>query len=74
MNDNVFEANEANILKDALYVYDYINQVMGIEQKNIIVLGRSIGSGPAIHVASKRNPGSLLLMSAFTSIRNVVCD
>jgi len=31
MNENVFEANETNILKDALYVYDYINMVMGIE-------------------------------------------
>lgn len=30
-NDNVFEANEENILDDALYVYDYLNQVIGIE-------------------------------------------
>ena len=25
MNNNVFEANEDNILNDALYVYDYVN-------------------------------------------------
>lgn len=28
--ENVFEANEENILDDALYVYDYLTQVIGI--------------------------------------------
>lgn len=72
--DNIFEANEDNILSDALYVYDYINKVMGIEEENIIIFGRSIGSGPATHVASKRKPGCLLLMSAFKSIRAIAQD
>jgi acetyl esterase/lipase len=67
----VFESNEVNILDDALYVYDYINMVLGIEENNIIVFGRSLGTGPATHVASLRNPRSLLLMSPYTSIRNI---
>ena len=70
-NDNVFESNEKNILDDALYIYDYINQVMGIEEENIIVYGRSIGTGPATDVASKRSPACLLLMSAFKSVRTI---
>lgn len=70
-NDLVFEANEENILDDALYAYDYINLVLGIEESNIIIFGRSMGSGPATHVASKRNPASLLLMSSFKSIRDI---
>lgn len=70
-NDHVFESNEENILDDALYVYDYINMVLGVEEKNIIVFGRSMGSGPATHIASQRNPASLLLMSAYTSIRGI---
>ena len=33
-----------------------------------------MGSGPATYVASKRQPGALLLMSAFKSIRAVAAD
>jgi len=73
-NENVFEANEENILDDALYVYDYLTQVIGIQEKNMIVFGRSMGSGPATHVASRRNPCSLLLMSSFKSIRAIAQD
>jgi hypothetical protein len=72
--ENVFESNEENILDDAVYVYDYINKVLGIEEKNIIIFGRSMGSGPATHVASVRKPGCLLLMSSFKSIRAIAQD
>lgn len=58
-------------MDDALYVYDYINMVLGVEEKNIIIFGRSMGSGPATHIASQRNPGALLLMSGYTSIRGI---
>ena len=27
-----FDTNEDNILEDALYVYDYVNKVFGIEE------------------------------------------
>jgi len=70
----VFDANEENILNDAVYLYDYLNRVMGIEEKNIIVFGRSMGSGAATHLASVRNPSSLLLMSSFKSIRAIAED
>ena len=74
MPENVFEANENNILMSALYVYDYVNKVIGIEEDNIILYGRSIGTGPAAYLASKRKPGAVLLMSAFKSIRDIVKD
>jgi hypothetical protein len=45
--------------------------VIGIEEKNIIIFGRSMGTGPATHLASVRKPCSLLLMSAFKSIRAI---
>jgi len=67
-----FNTNEENVLDDAVYVYDYLNKVIGIDQKNLIIFGRSIGSGPATHLASVRNPACMLLMSAFKSIRAVV--
>ena len=34
-------------------------------------MGRSLGSGSAVHLASKYNPSALILMSAFVSIRSV---
>lgn len=64
--------NEQSICSDALNVYDYITQVLGWKEKDVILFGRSIGTGPATHVASLRNPGMLVLMSAFTSIKDVV--
>lgn len=73
-NNTVFESNEENILDDAEYIYDYINKVLGVEEKNIIIFGRSMGSGPATHVTSVRNPGCLLLMSSFKSIRAIAQD
>ena len=73
-NDHVFEANEENILDDSEYVFDYINKVLGIEEKNIMVFGRSMGTGPATHIASVRNPCCLMLMSSFKSIRSIAED
>jgi len=63
--------NADRIEEESLNVYDYINNVLGWKQSNIIIFGRSIGSGFATHVASNRSPGMLILMSAFTSIKSV---
>lgn len=52
-------------------VYEYLTEDFGIDEKNIIVFGRSIGSGPATYLASVKNPGMLVLMSPFTSIIDV---
>ena len=34
-------------------------------------MGRSLGSGPATHLAAKYNPGCLALVSPYTSIKSV---
>ena len=36
------------------------------------MFGRSIGTGPACFLASSKDPGALLLMSAYTSIKSAV--
>ena len=66
--------DDNRILQDAEYLYDYLTLKLMINPLEIIVFGRSIGSGPASWLASKRRIGALVLMSAFTSIRAVVKD
>ncbi len=55
-------------------MYDYLVNSLKVKEKNIIIFGRSIGSGPATHLAANRNPGILILMSPFTSLRDVVSN
>ena len=62
------------IKEDAIAVYDYLVKKVGYEEKNIVVLGRSIGSGPASYIASIRQPGALIMMSSFCSLKSVVKD
>ncbi len=59
------------ICDEALNVYDYITTVLRWKPSNIIVFGRSIGSGFATYVGANRSPGMLVLMSAFTSLKSV---
>ena len=37
-------------------------------------MGKSLGTGPATHIASHRNPRALILVTPFTSIRECVMD
>ena len=66
--------NDATIMKDSEAVYEFFVRKLKVKPRNIIIFGRSIGSGPATYLASKREVGALILMSAFTSIRDVVKD
>jgi abhydrolase domain-containing protein 17 len=65
---------EGRILEDAEFVYDYLVCKLKYNPKNLIIFGRSIGSGPATWLASRRIVGALVLMSPFTSIRAIIND
>jgi hypothetical protein len=58
------------IIKDSGIVYKFLTTVMSIPESNIIIMGRCIGSGAAIHLASQHNPLSLVLISPFMSIKS----
>lgn len=60
------------ILKDAEIIYDFLTTVLRIKEENLIVMGRCIGSGAAVHLSYKYNPKCLILMSAFSSIRDAI--
>jgi len=60
-----------SVIDDAETVYRYLLRAMHVASSDILLYGRSIGSGPACHLAANHHPYSLILMSAFTSIRAV---
>ena len=46
----------------------------GVPPERIIVLGHSLGSGPAVLLAMRRRPAALVLFGAFTSIPDAAAD
>lgn len=62
------------LLADANIVYNYLIGTLKVEEKDIIVFGRSIGTSAACQLAAMHNPALLILVSAFTSIRAVAKD
>lgn len=58
------------LIEDAINVFDYVSSKW--DEQNIILVGRSIGSGPVIHLGSCRNPASIVLISPYTSIKSAV--
>lgn len=46
-------ANEESVLNDADRVMNYITKVLEWKTQDVIVMGRSIGTGPATYLASK---------------------
>lgn len=59
------------ILSDSIVVYDWVKEKFNAEDENIYIYGRSIGSAPAIYLASKRNAKALFVVSGFSSLKNV---
>eukprot|EP01017_Pseudomicrothorax_dubius_P003799 TRINITY_DN10631_c0_g2_i1.p1 TRINITY_DN10631_c0_g2~~TRINITY_DN10631_c0_g2_i1.p1 ORF type:complete len:326 (+),score=56.63 TRINITY_DN10631_c0_g2_i1:187-1164(+) len=58
--------------EDAIAVFDHLVNVRGIKPEQILVMGRSIGSGPASFLAARRRVGGLIILSGYTSIKAVV--
>ena len=62
-------------LENSLIVYDFIlNNIKNITEKNIYILGRSLGTGPAVYLSSKRNPAGTFLISPYTTFAAVAED
>ena len=65
------ESDADKILENTEIVYDFIKTKFNLNDKNIYIFGRSIGTSPAIYLASRRKPNALFVVSSFTSIRAV---
>ena len=65
------EKNAQVMCEDSLIVYDYIKKTFGAKDEDIYVVGRSLGTGPAVYLSSKRKPRNLFLISPFKSIKSI---
>ena len=70
--ENAPPLGEESIFEDAETVYRFLLERAGIKEEQIIVFGRSIGSGPACHLASKFHPLLVMLLSPFKSLREAI--
>jgi len=64
------ERDEA-MCEDALSIFDLLTKKMKLRGEQIIVIGRSIGSGVATYLAHHRKVQALILISPFLSIKSV---
>jgi fermentation-respiration switch protein FrsA (DUF1100 family) len=64
------ELNQDNVLADSLAAFDWL----AAKGDPIVLWGRSLGSGPAAYVASRREAGALMLETPFLSAVAVAAD
>ena len=58
--------------RDVAAVYRYAVHELGIPPSRLILLGRSVGSGPAVHLAAREPVGGLVIESGFASAFRVL--
>jgi hypothetical protein len=64
--------SEKKTYRDIEAAYQYLTEQLQTEPNRIIPLGRSIGSGPAVYLATKKDVPALILESPLTSAFRVV--
>lgn len=64
--------SEAGVYEVALTVFRYLVDEVGVRYSQIILFGRSLGSGPAVYLAAQYPIGGLILVSPFTSVKGAV--
>lgn len=63
--------DEQTFWDNAESVYDFLSEAVGLSPHNILIFGRSLGSGPATYLAGKRKCAALLLFTPYLSIKHV---
>jgi fermentation-respiration switch protein FrsA (DUF1100 family) len=59
---------ERELLADALSVYDYAPRRSDVDPARIVAMGRSLGSGVAVHLAAERPLRGVILVSPYDSL------
>ena len=63
---------ERNSYRDIDSAYGYLTNSLRVTPSDIIVFGRSVGSGPSVDLASRRAVGGLIIQSGFVSAFRVM--
>eukprot|EP00440_Ansanella_granifera_P003202 gb/GFBE01003488.1/.p1 GENE.gb/GFBE01003488.1/~~gb/GFBE01003488.1/.p1 ORF type:complete len:576 (+),score=80.64 gb/GFBE01003488.1/:1-1728(+) len=66
------QADEESVIENARLAYRFITEVMQFPPEDIIVIGRSVGSGPALCLASEHRVYGVILICPFLSVKEVV--
>lgn len=65
-------ASEANAYRDIEAAYEYLLERLEVPPERIIVMGRSVGGGPAVELALHRQTAGLICESCFVSAFRVM--
>ncbi|HEX2855573.1 MAG TPA: alpha/beta hydrolase [Opitutaceae bacterium] len=65
-------ASEKNVYADTQAVLAYARPELGVSPARCVVVGRSVGTGPAVHLAANEPVAGLVLVSPFKSAFRVV--
>lgn len=65
---------ETNLKIDALIIYDTLSQRSDVDNRDIVVVGRSLGTGLATYIANERTVSGVVLISPYDSMVHVVKD
>ncbi len=74
LNISLGTPSEENCYADIDAAYDYLIRKQRLKPEQIVVYGRSLGSGPSCYLASRKAVGGLVLHSPFTSVYRIVMD
>lgn len=69
--DSSGKPTEADLVADAQAILDETIRKNGLKEKDIILMGRSLGGGVAMQVAATRKVGGLILVTPFDSVVSV---
>lgn len=66
------QSSEEGVFEVALTALRYLVDNAKVSYSQVILFGRSLGTGPAVHLAAQYPVGGLILVSAFASLRGAV--
>jgi hypothetical protein len=69
--DSEGKPSQKTLCRDALYILDTLVSREKIPLDNVVLMGRSLGSGVAVHVAAHRAVRGVILITPFDSLLNV---
>jgi len=68
------KADAESVTANTFVAFNFIRQTLQWPLEDILILGRSIGCGPALRLASRHKIGGLILICPFKSVKDLCAD